>query len=62
MSTIDRPLVSVAHACEMLGGIGRTNLYQRMSSGELESVKIGKRRLIRVSSIHALIDKAGEEL
>ena len=60
--TLEPILVSVEDARAMLGGIGRTNLYQRLSCGELESVKIGKRRLVRLSSIHALIDKAGDEL
>jgi excisionase family DNA binding protein len=44
----------------MLGGIGRTNLYALLSQGKLESVKIGKRRLVRVSSIHALIADAAD--
>lgn len=49
-------LVGVDEARYLLGGIGRTNLYSLISSGKLESVKIGKRRLVRVQSIHALVE------
>ena len=35
-----------------LAGIGRTTLYAALSEGELPSIKIGTRRLIRVEAIH----------
>ena len=34
-----------------LCGIGRTTLYAALSSGDLKSVKIGTRRLIRLEAI-----------
>jgi excisionase family DNA binding protein len=37
--------VSVRAACEFLG-IGRTQLYQLMASGQLRFVKLGSRRLV----------------
>lgn len=58
MSTIQPILVSVDDARTMLGGIGRTRTYALISEGKLESVKLGKRRLVMVSSIHALIAEA----
>ncbi|WP_375250420.1 helix-turn-helix domain-containing protein [Sphingomonas sp.] len=58
MPAIEPVLVSVDAARAMLGGIGKTNLYAMLSAGDLESVKLGKRRLIRVSSIQALADRA----
>ena len=61
MDSFRPALVSVDTARAMLGGIGKTQIYKYLNFGELESVKLGKRRLIRVSSIDALIDKAGEE-
>ncbi len=36
-----------------IAGLGRTKLYEAISSGELPSFKIGTRRLIRVSAIEA---------
>lgn len=36
-----------------LAGIGRTKLYQAISSGALASFKIGTRRLIRVAALDA---------
>ncbi len=35
-----------------LCSIGRTTLYAALSSGELKSIKIGTRRLIKISAIH----------
>ena len=34
-----------------LGGIGRSSIYRLMDSGELRSVKVGRRRLIPDSAI-----------
>ena len=44
----DRPTeaLSIPQAAE-LAGIGRTKLYHAMGSGELPSLKVGNRRLIR---------------
>jgi len=49
-------LASIPEAQRALG-IGRTTAYRLMDAGKLERVKIGRRTLIRVSSIKAL---AGE--
>jgi excisionase family DNA binding protein len=32
-------------------GVSRTFLYERISSGELPTVKLGKRRLVRVEAL-----------
>jgi excisionase family DNA binding protein len=37
-------------------GIGRTTLYELMGSGEIESVKVGRRRIIPADSIRAYFD------
>lgn len=50
-------LCSISEAAKALG-IGRTNLYGMLSKGELESVRIGARRLVKVDSIEALIERA----
>jgi excisionase family DNA binding protein len=36
-------------------GIGRTNLYRLIKSGALKSVKLGRRRLIPVDALEALL-------
>ena len=35
-----------------LAGIGRTSLYAALSKGDLKSIKIGTRRLIKIEAIH----------
>lgn len=35
-----------------LAGVGRTTLYAALATGNLKSIKIGTRRLIKVSAIH----------
>jgi len=35
-----------------LAGIGRTTIYQAISSGDLKSLKIGARRLVTVEALH----------
>lgn len=52
------PLLCPIPEAARLLGIGRSLLYQRLNSGDLESVKIGTRRLVKVHSIKALIDRA----
>lgn len=37
--------------------LGRSKLYELMASGDLESVKVGKRRLIPAESLVAFIAK-----
>jgi len=35
-----------------LAGIGRTTLYAALAKGDLKSIKIGTRRLIKIDAIH----------
>lgn len=35
-----------------LAGIGRTSLYAALAKGDLKSIKIGSRRLIKIEDIH----------
>lgn len=50
-------LCSVRDAAVALG-IGRTKTYELIFNGQLETVTIGSRRLVRVDSIKALIQRA----
>ena len=38
-------------------GLPRSTLYELMAAGKLDSVKIGKRRLIRVASLEQLLSR-----
>lgn len=46
----DRLAVSTFQAAE-IAGVGRTTIYEAIQSGALKSIKIGKRRLIRVAAL-----------
>lgn len=48
--------VRVNDAARMIG-IGRTKLYELISSGELETVKIGKATRITTDSLHRLVER-----
>lgn len=54
---MERLAVSVTEACEMIG-IGRTKIYELIRDGRLKSVKVGRRTLLSVASIEALIATA----
>ncbi len=52
--TAERLAVSVEDAAAM-AGVGRTTLYAALGAGSLRSLKIGKRRLIRLEALEAWI-------
>lgn len=51
-STCERLAVSVEEAAAM-SGLGRTTIYVALGQGSLRSLKVGKRRLIRVEALKA---------
>ena len=46
--------VSVAEACRLIG-IGRTKVYELINERRLETVKLGRRTLVKVQSIRSLL-------
>lgn len=60
MTESEKLLVSSEEAGVMLS-IGRSGVWLLMQSGELESIKIGKRRLIPVAALHDYVTKKREE-
>ena len=40
-----------------LAGIGRTTLYAALAKGDLPSIKIGTRRLVRVNAIREWLER-----
>lgn len=47
------------HETAHLLSVGRTSVYQLIGDGRLESFKLGRRTLIKASSIKRLIDDQG---
>jgi excisionase family DNA binding protein len=58
--TLDPISVDIRGACR-LTGIGRSKLYELLISGEVPSVKVGKRRVVPVAGLRAWLDKLAAE-
>jgi excisionase family DNA binding protein len=58
MDTISDRIISapINEFCS-LSGLGRTKVYEMLDSGDLDSIKIGKRRLILIDSYRKLIER-----
>lgn len=52
----DRLTCTVREAC-FETGIGKTKMHELISGGALESVKIGRRRLVKVPSLLRLVQQ-----
>lgn len=39
-------------------GLGRTKLYELINEGKLQTVKVGRRTLVKTASIRALVEQA----
>ncbi len=48
-------LYSIPEACEALGGIGRSMVYDLIARGELSSLLVGRRRLVSGAAIRSYI-------
>ena len=48
---------SVKNAAALIG-IGRTKVYDLINEGKLETINVGRRRLVKTASIQALVDEA----
>ena len=55
--TIDRAIsVTVREFCA-LTGLGVTKTYELLGTGELDSIKVGKRRLVLMDSYRRMVDR-----
>lgn len=54
-TAMDPLLISVQEAARTLS-VGRTSIYQLIKSGELETMKLGRRRLITIQSLRRLTE------
>jgi hypothetical protein len=50
------PVALTIPNAQRMTGIGRTRLYDLMGSGAIDSIKVGKRRLVLVASIHRFVE------
>lgn len=55
-TTMEILLVSIPDAATALS-VGRTTVYELMRSGQLDTRKMGRRRLITAESLRRLVDK-----
>lgn len=39
-------------------GLGTTKIYELIGTGKLQTVKVGRRTLVKISSIRALVEAA----
>lgn len=51
---VEPVLISVKDAANTLS-LGRTKIYELINDGQLETIKLGSRRLVKVASVHRLI-------
>lgn len=51
------PITATIPDFRRLSGIGRSRIYELLDTGELESVCVGKRRLILIDSYRRLIER-----
>jgi excisionase family DNA binding protein len=51
----ERIVISVKEVMA-LTGLGRNSLYKLINSGQLASVKIGQRRVVKLASLHELLN------
>ncbi len=54
METLAIPVKDAARTL----GIGRTKLYELIGAGQLQTMQIGRRRLVKTDSIRALVNQA----
>ncbi len=56
-----RPLLLTVEESAQMLGLGRTHTYGLVMGGQIQSVKIGRRRLVVTSSIEVYISRLLEE-
>lgn len=57
MDSLDRVITAPIGEFCVLSGLGRTRVYELISAGEIDSVTIGKRRLVIIESYRRLIER-----
>ena len=56
MDSFTKYTVSIVDAGKALG-VGRSTIYELINSGDLKTIKIGRRNLVTIESIRSLVDQ-----
>ena len=54
--TNPQPIAYSVNDAASVSSIGRTRLYELINQGKIETVKIGRRTLVKAASLHRLIE------
>ncbi|WP_420723932.1 helix-turn-helix domain-containing protein [Hwanghaeella sp. LZ110] len=58
--TIMEPLTTSVNDAAKALGVGRTSIYALIGEGRIETVKLGRRTLVKVASLRKLINELSE--
>lgn len=50
------PVAATIHDAGKILGVQRSTIYKLMEAGAIDSIKVGKRRLVIVASIHRFVE------
>ena len=50
------PITVTIEGAKQATGLGTTKIYELINEGKLETVKVGRRTLIKVASLRALLE------
>lgn len=56
MDSVTKYTISIVDAGKALG-VGRSTIYELINSGDLKTIKIGRRNLVTIESIRSLVDQ-----
>jgi excisionase family DNA binding protein len=56
----ERPTCTVAEACNAIG-LGKTKFYELMGKGAVETIRVGRRRLVRVPSLLQFLNRTASD-
>ena len=54
---MDQPLAFRINDAARALGVGRTHLYRLINEGRIDTVQLGRRRLVKAASLRKLIDE-----
>jgi excisionase family DNA binding protein len=52
------PITVTVEGARKALGLGNTKIYELIGQGKLKTVKVGRRTLVKIDSIRALVDQA----